>query len=35
MFVLGNLTLPSKTPTTLKFLLDFEEKKKLEMEKNQ
>jgi len=26
MFVSGNPTLPSKTPPTLKFLLDFEKK---------
>jgi len=32
MFVSGNPTLPSKTPPTLKFLLDFEEKK-MKMEK--
>jgi len=33
MYVSGNLTLPSKTPPTLKFLLDFE-KSILKMENN-
>ena len=34
VFVSDKPTLPSKTPPTLKFLLDFE-RKKMKMEKNQ
>ena len=34
MFVSGNPTLPSKTPPTLKFLLDFEEEKNENGEKS-